>query len=65
MLRVGQMSLHGGPMRRWVVLIVGLGALVVMLMGLRAFQRMAAQKTCSFDATRQWNAAAQTCEPRP
>ena len=52
-------------MRRWVVLIVGLGALVVMLMGLRAFQRMAAQKTCSFDATRQWNAAAQTCEPRP
>ncbi|HEV7366034.1 MAG TPA: hypothetical protein VGN76_09340 [Gemmatimonadales bacterium] len=51
-------------MRRWVVIVVAAGALVVVLLGWRSFHRMMAQKTCVLNGGR-WNAAAHLCEPQP
>lgn len=50
-------------MRRWVVIVVAAGALVVVLLGLRSFNRMMAQKTCVLNGGR-WDAAAHRCEPQ-
>ena len=51
-------------MRRWVVLVVAAGALVVMLLGWQSFHRMMVQKTCALNGGR-WNAAARLCEAQP
>jgi hypothetical protein len=48
-------------MRRWAVIIVAAGALVVILLGVRSFNRAAAQKTCALHGDR-WNPAAHRCE---
>jgi hypothetical protein len=51
-------------MRRWVVIVVAAGALVVMLLGVRSWHRGLAQRECGFNNGR-WNAAAHRCEPQP
>jgi hypothetical protein len=51
-------------MRRWVVIVVAAGALVVVLLGWRSFHRMMDQKTCVLNGGR-WNSVAHRCEPQP
>ncbi len=49
-------------MRRKLVILVVLGALVVVLLGWRSFSRMMAQKTCALKGG-HWIAAAKVCAP--
>lgn len=51
-------------MRRWVVILVAAGALVVVLLGLGSFNRMMAGKTCALNGGR-WDPAVHRCEPVP
>jgi hypothetical protein len=48
-------------MRRWVVIVIAAGALVVILLGWRSFHRVMSQKTCALNGG-HWNAAAHRCE---
>jgi hypothetical protein len=51
-------------MRRVMVILVVLGALVVVLLGWRSLERVLAQRTCFFNGG-SWNAAEHRCEPQP
>jgi pheromone shutdown protein TraB len=51
-------------MRRWVVMVMAAGALVVILLGWRSFHRVMSQKTCALNGG-HWNAAAHRCETQP
>jgi hypothetical protein len=51
-------------MRRWVVIVMAAGALIVVMLGWQSFQRMMNRKQCAGNGGR-WNSVTQRCEAQP